>query len=1553
MKKKLKIIIAAFTLLVSLFTLSLTNVKVNAEDGKNYFFADFNNASEAYAAGNEVNKELLSEGIILLKNEDNALPLGENAKLSLFGVRSTNLLYGGGGSGAGAGGSKLSLADSLKNAGFSVNDKLTTFYKNNQTANGGSIKNYGVYPGPTVGMGEAPVSKFQADSSLEASYAEYSDAALIVFGRAGTEAGDSTKGMASSWDSNGNLNASAPVSGARSYDDHYLQLDKNETDLISYVSEHFEKIIIVLNTASQVEVGFLDDPGHYAYSAKIKAALWIGYPGVGDGLNAFGEILAGKTNPSGHTVDTWSRDFKADPTWYNMPTYTNNLFKYTNLRRSFANYSEGIYSGYRYYETRGFTEGDGEVMQTVRGTSTTKWKNWYSSAVSYPFGHGLSYTEFTWKLIDCNIEENSALAADSTIKFTIEVKNTGSVAGKEVVQLYYTAPYVTGQIEKAHVVLCGYEKTKLLSPGEAENVVISVKARDMASYDYSDANGNGFKGYELDAGDYVLKLSKNAHQSVIEKTFKVADGGIKFATNESGNTVENRFDKVSEHIAQYMTRADFAGTFPTEPTSADRVASQAVIDEVNNTSVNDKIAAEDTPDKPYYSGQTPTTGADNGIVLKDLYGLDYNDEKWEKFLDQLTVGDKNTAGTMAYTIWNGGWSIFGNSKLGIPDTAQEDGPSGINGKNVKGSYSNFASETVTASTWNKELAKKKGLILGNQALVGGSKYVNGIYAPAVNIHRSAFGGRNFEYFSEDAYLSGVMAGEIVKGCNEKGLITYLKHFAVNDQESQRDNLLTWLDEQTLREIYLKPFEICVEDYDCHGIMTALNSIGATWTGGNYELITEVLRGEWNFKGLVITDYVQGRGQLNGNQAIRAGGDFLLATKGSVQNPVALNSATTVTAMRKAMHNILYATLNYTACFNSSKETVLGAYEGGALDPAIDSMPYEATVATVKINGNIQKDKVKYALKEGSKLPTGLTLDENGTISGTATTVGESGEFTVVASYSLCKKEATFTLPVADKATSVIYVKKENAKSSYLGKAFDFSVDWAYTLDGKTHDITYSLAEGSSLPKGLTLSSDGKISGTAQEVCIDYPVSIVASAPGMRSMTVKLTISTFKGVIDMKGELKGGVFGKDYAVSVADSSLKGVNYSLKAGSKLPSGLTLTGGGTIVGKPLEAGKITFTVVADGEYLEQTEREFTLEVAPAYTGKTLDTVKVGSEFETYINFAEGVTDANYSLFDGTLPEGVTLTKDGVLKGAVKKAGSYSFTVKITSSAGEAYANFVLKADGAKVNSSYGLGLAIGIAAIVLLLGAGALYIFVIQKGNKVVLSGSAAENAAATEAKAGKVKVSKKFIVSFTSAVAAVLAVVIVFSVVNAPISESGSVKKTFVFEAEYVNLDDFMGAGISNSAVGVNNIYGDGLDKDKEAGWSNGYFLGNTYAINTITFEIESDGESSAQLVLRLASELGNLSLNESVFGIEVNGKEISYNLTVANSSAGNYDFADYPISAPITLLNGKNTIKLIIKDNTLKDGNSVGAPLIDCIKIASSSTLTWNPLTDNPDQRGSI
>ena len=864
---------------------------------------------DALKAANALNVKICEEGTVLLKNENGVLPLQNVIKVSVFGKNSVNLVYGGSGSASSDRTGAKTIYDSLEAAGFQVNDTLKKFYEDSGKSGSGRAGNPSMESGVPTGIeiGETPVSSYTDD--VIASFKD-SDAALVVLSRISGEGWDLPRTMK---DKSGNA-----LAGAMSPDDHYLELDENEQEMLRLACENFSKVIVVVNSSNAMELGFLDSVDDhddtvidYDFASHIDGAVWIG--GVGnEGILALGSILNGTVNPSGRLVDTYVRDFSQDPSWQNFSVNLgstdkkadggtgNSYYVETTDRKGnrtgkytgffYVEYEEGIYVGYRYWETAAY---EGFID--------------YESSVVYPFGYGLSYTDFT-QTFD-SLEKKTDTNGDAYYEAKVTVKNTGSVAGKDVVQLYYTAPYTAGGIEKAYVVLGAFDKTKLLNAGESQTLTLTIYEQDMASYDYSDANGNGHKGYELDAGDYEFKLMKNSHEVIDTKPASIAETNYDTDRVTKG-TVENRFDEVSEEISERtMSRADFAGTFPTIPTYEDRKAEQSFIDEIGAP-----FSDANDVNMPYYTTEYPTQGKQSGVMLRDLVGKDKDDPLWETFMDQMTVEE------MATLIGTGCYNTQAFEQYGIPHTVHGDGPVGfvdflksdlVKDREVCG----YASECVTGASWNKQLAYEMGISYGNEALFGdGTETYSGWYAPGVNIHRSQFGGRNPEYYSEDCLLTGWMAANTVKGATEKGCFTMVKHFALNEQETNRNSngILTWANEQAIREIYLTPFRYAVQEGASNGVMSSFNRLGTTWTGGYYALCQQVLRDEWGFDGMVISDFNANTSYMYADMMIRAGGDLNLCQDGMPTASGDKLTATQASVIRTAAKNILYVIANSNA-----------------------------------------------------------------------------------------------------------------------------------------------------------------------------------------------------------------------------------------------------------------------------------------------------------------------------------------------------------------------------------------------------------------------------------------------------------------------------------------------------------------------------------------------------------------------------------------------------------------------------------------------------------------
>lgn len=851
------------------------------------------NKAEAFANAQEVNLKLAEEGFVLLKNENAALPMNKGARISVFSKNSVNLSYGGSGSGGFDTSNNKNLYESLNDAGFVTNPTLKNFYESSQsgpvrTANSSDLDNG---DNQKIATAETPQSKYT--DAVKNSYADYSDAALVVITRIGGEGFDLPRYQGDS-------------EGAVSPDSHYLELDQNEIDLLTAVTDGtFKRVVVVFNTPSSFEATFLKDSAYAAFADKIDAAVWIGFTGS-NGITALGEILNGDVNPSGRLVDTWAADFTKNPSFVNFGTgcLPDTTDKYDGGMYYSVDYEEGIYVGYRYYETRGETDGE----------------DWYNANVVYPFGYGLSYTTFDWTVGDASASE---IELGTTITVPVTVKNTGSVAGKEVVQLYASAPYTLGGIEKAHKVLVGFAKTKLLQPGESETVTVSFDPYSAASYDYRDANSNGFSGYELEAGEYTLYVSRNAHES--EKAIALnlaADVQIGTDPTTDGEVV-NRYTDSEDFLDSdwqldtMLSRADWEGTWPTPQTAQQHAGTDRLYEEIRSEEHNNPTDF-DSEEYPWF-GEEPTLTLRDLLPSAEAEGYEpvvsYDDERWE----ELMMGCDEEE--MIALINNGAYHTLAMESVGLPATIHGDGPSGftcfMSKEQVNGTCQ-YVSEPVMASTWNINLMNELGEAIGEEGTIGdkatGQPY-SSIYAPGVNIHRSPFGGRCSEYFSEDPFISGMMGAAEVQGIQSRGVLPTVKHFVANEQETHRSigGDLSWLSEQALREIYLKPFEYTVKLGETRGIMTSFNRIGTRWTGGDYRLLTEILRNEWGFNGLVICDFNTIPQYMIPRMMFYAGGSLDLATQQSAMwMDCDTSDAGDAIVLMRAVKDVMYALVNSNA-----------------------------------------------------------------------------------------------------------------------------------------------------------------------------------------------------------------------------------------------------------------------------------------------------------------------------------------------------------------------------------------------------------------------------------------------------------------------------------------------------------------------------------------------------------------------------------------------------------------------------------------------------------------
>lgn len=813
---------------------------------------------------NELAKDVQSEAVTLLKNDDSNLPLS-GKKVNVFGWGSTNPVYGGTGSGSMSKQYKtVSLLDGMKQAGLKTNTELSKLYTDYRKDR------------PEVGMfaqdwtlPEVPAKQYS--DKLVSDAKDFSDEAVVVLTRVGGEGADLPTDM--------KAKGITYKNNSKDYDDFqkgesFLQLSKTERDMIDLVTSNFKKVTLVYNGANTFQFDFLND------YPQIQSVVWC--PPAGQtGFSALGEVLAGETNPSGKTSDTFLKNLTKSVSYNNF-----GKFEYTNMADKaakykgftgddvtaipgFVNYSEGIYVGYKFYET---ASDEGLIN--------------YDDTVAFPFGYGLSYTSFDQKL-------DSVKYKGGKVTVTATVTNTGDKAGKDVVEAYYNPPYTDGGIEKASKNLAGFEKTKELQPGESQKVTVKFDDDDMASYDYK-----GAKAYVLEKGDYDISIQSDSHHVIDHKAITVKDTVTYDSDSNTHNgdktVATNQFDDVAGDVT-YLSRADHFANYK-EATAAPtnfKMSDKAKETFYNNSNYDPKKFDKD-------SDKMPTTGAKNGLKLSDMYGKDYDDADWDKLLDQLTFDD------MDNLIANGGYGTQALKSVGKIQLTDADGPASLNNNFTGVGSIGFPASTAFACTWNKDFAKQFGEMIGDMAH---DMHVAGWYAPAMNIHRNAFSGRTFEYFSEDSLLSGVMASSEISGAKSKGVYSFMKHFALNDQETKRTEMLcTWTNEQAMREIYLKPFEMSVKEGGAQAVMSSFNYIGNTYAGADSALLQTVLRGEWGFKGFVLTDYFGGYGYQNADQEVRAGNDSMLATT-KITNHITDKSATSVKAMRQAVHNILYTAAN--------------------------------------------------------------------------------------------------------------------------------------------------------------------------------------------------------------------------------------------------------------------------------------------------------------------------------------------------------------------------------------------------------------------------------------------------------------------------------------------------------------------------------------------------------------------------------------------------------------------------------------------------------------------
>lgn len=882
-----------------------TRIVDDGSSDTSYFKSDFSSWEDHYEAALETNRQIQEEGSVLLKN-DGVLPLAKGAKISVFSRSCADIVYGGTGSGSIDTAVVVDLHTALEEAGFSINQTLWDFYAG-QAAN---------YTRTTSDVAEVPLTEYT--DAVKASYADYADAAVVVISRTGGEGDDLHPEV------------------------HYLELQDTEREMIAHIKENFEKVVVLVNSSNPVCLGWLEEYG-------INACLWIGGPGQA-GLTAVAEMLNGTRAPSGKLADTYAASADSSPAAQNFGEhlYTNaaaqpsemdtQYFDLTNSAGTAATISnagyyvveaEGIYVGYAYYETRyedcvlgqGKANGNAGVYCSANG-----WN--YSQEVCYPFGFGLTYTTFAQTLDRVEVAGDAATV-------TATVTNTGNRSGKDVVEVYVQAPYTAGGLEKASVRLCGYAKTDNLEAGKSQTVTISIDLHDAASYDRDDR-----QAYVLDAGTYYFAIGNGAHEAVnnilAAKGYTTADGmdaegnaalcqAVELSETVydtdavSGGKIQNLFDHADLNTylpgkVTYLSRADWQGTWPVSYTDVE--ASDEMIQALENN---------------YDANETDVTsityGADNGLSLAVLMGKDYNDPEWDDLLDQMTLEEQ------VELVQNGASQTAAVSSIAFGGTVDADGPAGLGSMTGRRYYYGdpadastvtqtsaigYNSAVVIASTWSSDAAWQRGLAIGEDGLWTATV---GWWGPGANTHRTPYGGRNFEYYSEDPYLGGTIGAQDIAGAQSKGMHAFCKHFAANEQELHRHGLSTFANEQALRQIYLKQFQYVVQQGGSLSLMESFNRIGCKWAGGDYALCTSLLRGEWGFKGSVLTDFnfFADDSWMNIRSGLAGGTDQWLALGTSNLLDFAKDDIALAAEVRQASHRILYA-VTQTAGMNGLSET---------------------------------------------------------------------------------------------------------------------------------------------------------------------------------------------------------------------------------------------------------------------------------------------------------------------------------------------------------------------------------------------------------------------------------------------------------------------------------------------------------------------------------------------------------------------------------------------------------------------------------------------------------
>ncbi len=942
-----------------------------------YFKSDYNSTEDLQKSDKEIAEELTEEGSVLLKNKNDALPLSKTAKVTILGHSSCNMLVCGTGSADINADGAPTLKETLTKRGVSVNETVWNYYvsqinnyqtnpkKGDNSIRGGDGGVKGSYT-----VNEIPYSTLTAADGVTSSFSQYNDAAIVVISRLGGEMYD----LPADVDHQGNASETENGSG------NALELTINEKELIEQAKNNFGKVIVLINSANPLECDFLT-----AGNSKVDAALWIGYTGL-QGLEGVADLLVGNVSPSGRLVDTYCNDNTTAPSMQNFYSaewsnsgddkYKNDMvFNSLDGNKYYNVYQEGIYVGYRYYETR--------YEDTVYGkTGTGSYE--YLNDVAYPFGYGLSYTSFEYSTPVYKYDSKK-----DEIEVTVKVKNTGTVKGKEVVEVYFQSEYTdydkTNGIEKSAVELCGFAKTKELAPNASEEVKISVPRSEFATYD---SKGKGT--YILDAGNYYLSVGANAHDAlnnIIAKKggankslMKGIDGASAegdssyvytfnqetiddetYSIGKDGKKISNQFDSASlsyygKDDVTYLSRSNWVGTWPSKVEIA---LNDKLHDEMTGIKAYEKITVE--------GEKLPTMDANNGLTLINMRGKDYDDENWDSLLDQLSYDD------MSNMIGLGYHGIQSVASVSMPRTKDENGPQGFSGKltDLTGNSKTmcaYTDENIMGATWNVEFMEEIGKHIGEDGLALG---YSGLYGPAMNTHRSAYSGRNFEYYSEDGFLAGKIAAAETKGIQSKGVYVFVKHFALNDEETNCRSISTFANEQSIREIYLKPFQIAITEGGAHNVMTAFSRVGVIWSSAHSGLMTTVLRNEWGLDGFAVSDYTTSGAATSAHErttydpylAVLAGTDTFDSSAKTSQYKFlkALdyqNDPHFVLAMRESCKRILYTVVNSNAMNGVTPTTIMIHVMTWWQMAIVDGIIYSGIVA-LALGGVATYRQVKY------------------------------------------------------------------------------------------------------------------------------------------------------------------------------------------------------------------------------------------------------------------------------------------------------------------------------------------------------------------------------------------------------------------------------------------------------------------------------------------------------------------------------------------------------------------------------------------------------------------